>query len=161
MTTPLVAKAQMLIRRPVAAVFEAFVDPAITCRFWFSRGSGALAPGARVRWDWEMYGVGTDVEVKAIEPQRRIFIVWNLTDPDGPTEVEWKFEPRDGDRTLATVENRGFSGTPEEQVAKALDSTGGFTFVLAGAKIWLEHAIEPRFVLDHNPDGLAAAWRDR
>ncbi|MBC7990984.1 MAG: polyketide cyclase, partial [Luteimonas sp.] len=28
----------MLIRRPVAEVFEAFVDPAITSRFWFTRG---------------------------------------------------------------------------------------------------------------------------
>jgi uncharacterized protein YndB with AHSA1/START domain len=34
LTTPPVAKAAMLIRRPVADVFEAFVDPAITSKFW-------------------------------------------------------------------------------------------------------------------------------
>jgi uncharacterized protein YndB with AHSA1/START domain len=32
----------MLIRRPVAKVFEAFVESAITSKFWFSRGSGKL-----------------------------------------------------------------------------------------------------------------------
>jgi hypothetical protein len=34
----------MLIRRPVEEVFNAFVDPTVTTRFWFSRSSGQLAP---------------------------------------------------------------------------------------------------------------------
>jgi uncharacterized protein YndB with AHSA1/START domain len=91
-----VARAGMLIRRPVGEVFEAFADPAVTSRFWFTKGSGRLEPGARFRWDWEMYGVGTDVLVKAIEPGRRILIDWNTA--DDPTEVEWLFEAR-GDAT--------------------------------------------------------------
>ena len=40
-----IAKAEMLIRRPVAEAFEAFVDPAITSNFWFSKGSGRLESG--------------------------------------------------------------------------------------------------------------------
>ena len=40
-----VAKAEMLIRKPVAEVFEAFVDPGVTSKFWFTRGSGRLQPG--------------------------------------------------------------------------------------------------------------------
>lgn len=150
------ASAGMLIRRPVAEVFEAFVDPAVTTRFWFSHGSARLEPGARVRWDWAMYGVGTEVLVKAVEPERRLLIDWDV-DSD-PTEVEWRFEAR-GAATWVTVENRGFSGPPEQQVARALDSTGGFALVLAGAKIWLEHGIEPRFVVDRHPDARVAGWR--
>ena len=46
-----VAKAQMLIRRPIAEVFEAFADPAITSQFWFTKGSGKLEAGKKVRWD--------------------------------------------------------------------------------------------------------------
>ncbi len=30
----------MLIRKPVAEVFEAFVNPDITSKFWFTKGSG-------------------------------------------------------------------------------------------------------------------------
>ena len=30
-----VARATMLIRRPVEEVFNAFVDPTVTTRFWF------------------------------------------------------------------------------------------------------------------------------
>src|SRR5215203_3103148 len=59
-----VARVQMLIRKPVAEVFEALVDPAITSRFWFSKSSGRLEAGQRIRWDWEMYGHHTEVEVK-------------------------------------------------------------------------------------------------
>lgn len=148
------ASAGMLIRRPAAEVFEAFVDPAVTTLFWFSKGSGRLEPGAVVRWDWEMYGVGTEVRVKALEPRRRILIDWDL---DDPTEVEWTFEPR-GDHTFVTVTNRGFHGA--DPVAEALDSTGGFALVLAGAKIWLEHGIEPRLVLDRHPDARVGDWRE-
>jgi uncharacterized protein YndB with AHSA1/START domain len=37
-----VAKAEMLTRKPVAEVFEAFVNPAITSKFWFSKGSESV-----------------------------------------------------------------------------------------------------------------------
>jgi uncharacterized protein YndB with AHSA1/START domain len=153
-----VAKCELLIRAPIAQVFEAFVDPAITSRFWFSKGSARLEPDARVRWDWEMYGAGTAVTVKAIEGNRRILVEWN--GPDNPSEVEWTFEPRGADRTWVAVENRGFKGTPDARMAEALDSTGGFALVLAGAKIWLEHGIEPDFVLDRHPDALVEGWRN-
>jgi hypothetical protein len=52
-----VARATMLIRRPVEEVFNAFVDPTVTTRFWFSRSSGQLAPGKTVTWYWDQYGV--------------------------------------------------------------------------------------------------------
>lgn len=152
-----VARAGMLIRRPADLVFEAFADPVVTARFWFSKGSGRLDPGARVRWEWEMYGAGSDVVVKAVEPGRRIPIDWD----EPATQVEWTFEPRGQERTWVEVENRGFHGSHDEQVARALDSAGGFALVLAGAKIWLEHGIEPGFVLDRHPDGVVEAWRGR
>src|SRR5215216_901452 len=154
-----IAKVQMLIRKPVADVFEAFVDPAITSRFWFSKGSGRLEAGKRVRWDWEMYGVFTEVDVKAIEENRRILIEWN--GPDNPSSVEWTFEPMDENRTFVTVKNWGFSGDAENIVAAALDSTGGFSFLLAGLKVFLEHGIEPNLVVDHAPAALVEGWASR
>ena len=62
-----VMKTGMLIRRPVAEVFEAFIDPEITTQFWFTRSSGRLTPGAQVEWAWEMYDVSAAVTVQAIE----------------------------------------------------------------------------------------------
>lgn len=145
-----VARAQMLIRRPAAQVFEALADPAITSRFWFSKGSERLEAGKRVRWDWEMYGVFAEVDVKAVEENRRILIEWN--GPDNPSLVEWTFEPRGEDRTFVNVRNWGFGGDAESVVAQAIDSTGGFSFLLAGLKAFLEHGIELNLVADHAPD---------
>src|SRR5712691_6546408 len=134
-----IVKAHMLIRKRVSDVFEAFVDPDITSRFWFSRGSGRLEPGKKVRWYWEMYGVSAQVDVKAIEKNKRILIEWN--GPDNPSSVEWTFEPSGEDRTFVTVKNWGFGGDAEKVVAAAMDSTGGFSFLLAGLKAFLEHGI--------------------
>jgi len=141
------ARAEMLIRRPVATVFEAFVDPAITSRFWFSRGSGKLAQGSVVRWYWDMYGVSADVTVKLVERDRRILIEW-------PTPVEWAFTPRGDDTTFVRVTASGSTGNDDEKVAKALDSMGGFSLLLAGCKAFLEHGIELNLVRDHHPDAL-------
>ena len=47
-----IAKAEMLIRRPVTDVFEAFVNPAITSQFGFSKGSGrSCRPAPRRSWN--------------------------------------------------------------------------------------------------------------
>lgn len=154
-----VATAQMLIRKPVAQVFEALVDPAITSRFWFSRGSGRLEAGKQVRWDWEMYGASAEVDVKAIEENKRILIEWG--GPGNPTSVEWTFEPMAEDRTFVTVKNWGFSGGAEKIVAEAIDSTGGFSFLLAGLKAFLEHGVELNLVPDHAPSALVESWASR
>ena len=155
----IVVNTAMLIRRPAAEVFEAFADPAVTTKFWFSKGGGRLEPDVEVRWEWEMYGAGADVLVKAIEPGRRILIDWG--DPGDMTQVEWLFESRGEAATLMTITNSGFTGTDEEQAAKALDSMGGFSLVAAGAKAWLEHGLALNLVPDRHPDAIVEGWSRR
>lgn len=143
-----VARAQMLIRRPVAEVFEAFVDPAVTSRFWFTRGSGRLKAGESVTWHWDMYGASAVVAVRAVEANRRILIEW-------PTPVEWTFSPRGAGATLVVITASGFTGGADEKVARAIDSMGGFSLALAGCKAFLEHGLDLNLVADHNPDAHA------
>ena len=142
----------MLIRRPVAEVFEAFVDPAITSKFWFTRSSGRLEPGKEVRWDWEMYGVSVQVTVKSLEQDRRILIEWSAY--GAPTTVEWVFTPRADHTTFVSVTNAGFSGDPDQIAQQAIGSTEGFALVLAGLKALLEHNIILNLVADRFPRGL-------
>ncbi len=147
-----VAKAEMLIRRPIAEVFEAFVDPAITSRFWFTKSSGRLEPGKQVRWEWEMFGSSVEVSVKAIEQNKRILIEWSGY--GAPTTVEWVFTPRPDSTTFVSITNSGFSGDGDEVVEQAIGSTGGFTLVLAGLKALLEHDINLNLVSDRFPGAL-------
>ena len=148
-TTDPVIRAEMLIRRPVEDVYEAFVNPEITSRFWFTRSTGPLVEGQTVTWFWEMYGVSGDVEVKSLEPNRRILIHW-------PTPVEWLFDARKDGTTYVSIIVSEFSGSDDEKVAQAIDSQGGFSLALAGCKALLEHGIELNLVADHKPDAHVA-----
>lgn len=141
-------QAQMLVRQPRDDVFNAFIDPSITTRFWFTRSSGRLEPGAKVTWEWEMYGVSADVHVKAIEPPDRILIEWD----EPSTTVEWQFTSHGPEATLVQISNTGYRGTEEEIVGMALDSMGGFSLVLAALKALLEHGIALNLVADRNPE---------
>jgi uncharacterized protein YndB with AHSA1/START domain len=146
------AKAEMLIRKPVAEVFEAFVNPAITSKFWFTKGSGRLEAGKQIQWDWEMYGHSEQVTVKAIEENKRILIEW--PGYSTPTTVEWVFTPRADNTTFVSITNTGFSGDGDEIVKQALESTEGFALVLSGLKALLEHNIILNLVSDRFPDAL-------
>jgi len=147
-----IARAGMLIRKPVAEVFEAFVNPVITSKFWFTRGSGRLEPGKQVTWEWEMYNFSVPVNVKVIEPNTRILVEWSAY--GAPTPIEWIFKPRPDGTTFVTVTNRGFPGSAAETAQLALDATEGFAFVLAGAKALLEHNVRLNLVPDRFPDGM-------
>jgi uncharacterized protein YndB with AHSA1/START domain len=146
------ANAEMLIRKPVAEVFDAFVNPEITSKFWFTKSSGRLESGKQVRWDWEMYNISVKVNVKAIEQNKRILIEW--LDNGNPTNVEWVFISREDNTTFVSITNSGFGGTGDEVVKQAINSTEGFTFVLSGLKALLEHNIILNLVQDRFPDGL-------
>lgn len=138
----------MLVRRPPGDVFDAFIDPTITTRFWFTKSSGKLEPGTNVTWEWEMYGVSADVDVKAIERPSRILIEWG----EPSTTVEWLFTPLGAEATLVQISNTGFRGTDEAVVGMALDCMGGFSLVLAALKAWLEHGIALDVVADRDPE---------
>jgi uncharacterized protein YndB with AHSA1/START domain len=149
--TPIV-RTGMRIRRSPAEVFEAFVDPAITSRFWFTHGSARLEAGREVRWEWEMYGVGIPVAVKEVEPSRRIAVEWPGEGTN--TLVEWDFQPLEDGTTFVTITNSGLIGDGDSLARQVADSTEGFCLVLAGAKALLEHGIELNLVVDRFPQGL-------
>ena len=144
-----VAKAEMLIRKPPLEVFEAFINPAITTKFWFTKSSGRLETGKRVTWEWEMYGFSVQVEVKTIEQSKRIVVGWPYHDTQ--TTIEWIFTPHGNDATYVSVTNSGFGGNGDKAVADALESTGGFTWVLAGLKAHLEHGVLLNLIADAYP----------
>ena len=148
----MIAKAEMLIRRPVGEVFKAFIDPAITTKFWFTKSSGKLETGKQIHWEWEMYNSSTDVNVISIEPNRRILVEW--TAYGEPTTIDWIFTSRPDNTTFVSITNSGFHGTQDEIAQQAIGSTEGFSFVLAGLKALLEQDINLNLIADRFPDGV-------
>jgi uncharacterized protein YndB with AHSA1/START domain len=139
---------QMLIRKPVSTVFQAFIDPKITTNFWFTRSSGQLEAGKTIRWEWEMYRYSTNVLVKDIIPNERILTEWG----DPATVVDYEFTALTDDTTYVVIKNFGFKETGDELIRAINDNTGGFTTVLDGLKAYLEHGIKLNLIADKFPN---------
>lgn len=135
---------QMLIRRPVEEVFNAFIDPSVTTHFWFTKSSGKLEEGKSVTWEWEMYGAKAEVHVKKILPNQLISTEWG----EPATTVDYEFASPSPDTTYVIIKNYGFNLQGEELIQAVKDNTGGFTTVLDGLKAWMEHGIDLNLVKD-------------
>jgi uncharacterized protein YndB with AHSA1/START domain len=145
-------KTGMPIRKPVAHVFEAFLNPDITTRFWFTKSSGRLEAGKQVQWEWEMYDISIPVTAKAVDPNKRIVIEW--PGYRSPTTVEWIFAAQADGTTFVSITESGFTGDGDELVKQVTDSTQGFSLVLAGLKALLEHDVGLNLVADRYPKGI-------
>lgn len=142
-------KAEMFIRKDVAEVFQAMVDPAITTKIWFTKSSGKLEKGKTIEWEWEMYNHKVNVEVLEIIENQKIIFNWG--NYDRPSIVEWEFRAIEGG-TFVSVTNEIEHDTPEKLIAEVRDSTEGFTLVLANLKAYLEFNILLNLVGDRFPE---------
>lgn len=142
---------QMLIRKPVAEVFQAFIDPKITTNFWFTKSSGLLEVGKTTTWEWEMYGVSTKVLTKEIIPNKFISTDWG----NPVTTVDYEFTELTKETTYVVIKNYGFKETGNDLIQVIKDSTGGFTTVLDGLKAYLEHNIKLNLIGDKYPKELS------
>ena len=140
-------EAQMLIRKPVSKVFQAFIDPAVTTNFWFTKSSGYMDAGKTVTWEWEMYGVSTKVFVREIVENKLILIDWG----EPATKVDFCFTALTDVTTLVVINHYDFNLTGDDLINAIKDSTGGFTTVLDGMKAWLEHGINLNLIMDKFP----------
>jgi uncharacterized cupin superfamily protein/uncharacterized protein YndB with AHSA1/START domain len=146
----------MLVRGAPADVFRVIADPELTSQIWFTESTGPLKPGASVRWTWGMYGgVWADVVVREFEPASRIVMEW-AGEGEWPTTVEWTFEQYELGCMVRVVE-QGFAGSRGQAVARAMDSMGGFSLVLAAVKAFVEHDVVLRVVHDRHPDAWSVA----
>lgn len=136
--------AQMLIRKPVSEVFEAFINPEVTTRFWFTKSSGRMEASKTLTWEWEMYQVKDEIEVLSVIPDKLIRMTWGQP----KTTVDYQFESITPETTYVTITNYDLKLEGEALVSAVRDLTGGFTTVLDGLKAWLEHGIALNLVGD-------------
>jgi uncharacterized protein YndB with AHSA1/START domain len=139
--TDQLAKATMLIRRPVAEVFEAFVDPEKITKFWLESTTGPLAIGARVSWRFMVPGATETVRVTAFDVPQRIAFDWS----DG-VSVSMNFEEHDKRATRIAVEVNGFRN--QNAVEEIVNATEGFSIVLCDLKTLLETGRSANLVKD-------------
>jgi len=146
MESKIFVQAQMLIRKPIHEVFEAFINPEITTNFWFTKSTGKLEEGKTIIWEWEMYNAKSEVKVLQIIPNQLIKTEWGLFS----NNVDYEFkEMQKG--TLVIIKSYGYSEKGDELLSVINDNTGGFTTVLDGCKAYLEHGINLKLIEDKFP----------
>jgi uncharacterized protein YndB with AHSA1/START domain len=133
-----IAKATMLIRRPVAEVFDAFVDPGKITKFWLEATTGPLAKNAKVNWHFMVPGATEVVTVTAFDNQRRIAFDWS-----NGTSVDMNFEDYGNGATRLALQVTGFRNGDT-----VVNATEGFSIVLCDLKTLLEMGRSANLVRD-------------
>lgn len=135
------AFAEMLIRKPVNEVFDAFVKPETIQKFWLEATSGPRARNATVNWEFMVEGAHETVTVTTFTENRLIAFTWS----DG-ISVEMSFELTDQISTRLSVTAKGFHGADAQ--SQVVNATEGFSIVLCDLKSHLESGHSGNMVRD-------------
>ncbi len=130
------------IRKPVAEVFQAVVDPGKLSVYFVSKASGPLIAGAAVQWEFaEAPGV-VEVAVGEVEQDRRITLRW-AGGRSYDTAVEMLFEPTESGDTIVRISEAGWH-VADEGIQLACGNAGGWMHMMCGLKAWLEYGLNLR-----------------
>jgi uncharacterized protein YndB with AHSA1/START domain len=134
---------QLKIRRPVAQVFEAVVDPAKLSGYFVKSSSGPLAEGSTVSWSFAEAPEPFPVVVSEVIPNERIRFSWPAEDGAYQTLVEMNFEPLDETNTMVRIKETGWRETPGG-IRASYSNSGGWMHMMCCLKAYLEYDINLR-----------------
>lgn len=134
---------QLKIRKPLAAVFEAVVDPGKLSRYFVQRASGPLATGTTVRWKFAELDGEFDVVVREVSPKERIVFEWEATERGYNTRVEMLFKALDAGSTMVQIRESGWKEN-EKGLESSYGNCGGWMHMACCLKAFLEYDINLR-----------------
>src|SRR5687768_17361780 len=102
---------QLKIRKPVAEVFDAVVNPDKLSGYFVQKSSGPMTPGATVMWKFPELDDEFPVTVGEVVPNERLTFEWEAAETGYNTLVEMLFEPLDADNTMVRVRESGWRPT--------------------------------------------------
>ena len=134
---------QLKIRKPVAEVFEAVVDPGRLTGYFTRTASGRLAPGATVMWSFPEFEGEFPVKVREVVASERIVLEWEAEEGGYDTRIEMAFKPLDDGATMVQIRESGWRETPKG-VESSYRNCGGWMHMACCLKAYLEYGINLR-----------------
>ena len=132
------------IRKPVAEVFDAVVNPAKLKQYFTTGGANApLVEGTTVTWDFADFPGAFPVHVRKVVPNRAIVLEWQAADGKYDTRVEMSFEALDSESAKVQIAESGWKETPAG-LNSSYGNCQGWMHMLCCLKVWLEHGINLR-----------------
>lgn len=132
------AKASIGIQKPLAAVFEAIVNPDQMAHYFISKGSGRMETGTDLTWSFPEYEGSYPLKVTEVVEGERVVFVW---DPHSVVQIE--LESVAEQNTVIRVTEEGHQDD-EPGIKWAIGQTEGWANFLACMKAWLEYGVHLR-----------------
>jgi uncharacterized protein YndB with AHSA1/START domain len=133
---------QLKIRKPVAEVFSAVVDPDKLGAYFVEKASGPLISGATVMWKFAEVSEAFAVVVHEVVENQSVFLEWPAAGGYN-TRAEISFTPIDDANTMVAVRESGWAAD-EAGLAASHGNAGGWMHMMACLKGWLEYGINLR-----------------
>jgi uncharacterized protein YndB with AHSA1/START domain len=130
------------IRKPVAEIFHAIVDPDILSTYFTKASSGPLESGAKVTWYWS----GNEEEyfyVDNVIPSEKIEGHWKAWKVDYHVNTIFTFISKEDGSTLVRISEDGFHND-ELGRESSYGQCSGWTHMLLSLKARLEFDIDLR-----------------
>ena len=135
---------QLKIRKPVAEVFEAVVNPAKLTGYFLQTSSGPLAEGSTVTWKFAEVDQTYDVVVGQVVKDKTIVFDWPSDVPGGgSTHVQMIFKTLDADNTMVQIREGGWPDTAAGSKASH-GNAGGWMHMMCCLKANIEYGIDLR-----------------
>ena len=132
------------IRKPVAEVFDAVVDPAKLSRYFTTGGASApLVEGTTVTWDFADFPGAFPVHVRQVVPNRSLVLEWQAADGKYDTRVEMSFEALDSESSKIQIAESGWKET-QAGLEASYGNCYGWMHFLCYLKVWLEEGLNLR-----------------
>jgi uncharacterized protein YndB with AHSA1/START domain len=134
---------QLKIRKPVAEVFEAVVDPKKLTGYFTRTASGRLAPGATVMWSFPEFEGEFPVKVREVVANERIVLEWEAEEGGYDTRIEMAFKPLDDGATMVQIRESGWPETARG-IQSSYRNCGGWMHMACCLKAYLEYGVNLR-----------------
>jgi uncharacterized protein YndB with AHSA1/START domain len=134
---------QLKIRKPVAEVFEAVVDPKKLSSYFTKTASGRLAEGQTVMWSFTEAPEPFPVKVRQVVSNERIVFEWAAAEGGYDTTVEMVFKPLEGGDTMVQIRESGWRDTPKG-IESSYGNCSGWMHMACCLKAYLEYGINLR-----------------
>src|SRR5262249_48829310 len=131
------------IRKPVAEVFDAVVNPKKLSGYFTEKASGQMEEGATVMWKFEGYPKEFPVFVRKVVANKLIEYEWESMEGGYNTKVTLAFEAAGPSSTMITVTESGWRET-DKGVKSSYLNCGGWMHMLCCLKAYLEYNINLR-----------------
>lgn len=135
---------QLKIRKPVAEVFDAVVDPKKLAGYFVKAASGPMVAGQTVMWSFPEFEGAFPVEIAEVIKNERIVLIWEGDQGRGNTRVEMVFKPMENPAdTMVQITESGWVND-EAGLKHSHGNASGWMHMMMGLKGYLEYGINLR-----------------